>query len=64
MPLLNTPMTDERMDRIIGNLLRAGVVLAAAVVLAGEIWPHIAALFFMSAVLVFLASKSVKKVAA
>jgi uncharacterized membrane protein len=38
MPLLNTAMTDERMDRIIGNLLRAGVTLAAAVLLAGEIW--------------------------
>ena len=31
-------LTDEKMDRIIGNLLRAGVTLAAAVVLAGEIW--------------------------
>src|ERR1700736_476566 len=31
-------LTDEQMDQIIGNLLRAGVVLAAAVVLAGEIW--------------------------
>jgi uncharacterized membrane protein len=38
MPLLNTTMTDERMDRIIGNLLRAGVTLAAAVALAGELW--------------------------
>jgi len=31
-------MTDERMDLIIGNLLRAGVVSAAAVVAAGGIW--------------------------
>ncbi len=38
MKLWNTKMTDEQMDRIIGNLLRAGVILAASVVLAGEIW--------------------------
>jgi uncharacterized membrane protein len=31
-------MTDDRMERIIGNLLRAGVVLAAAVVAAGGAW--------------------------
>ena len=31
-------MTDTRMEWIIGNLLRAGVVLAAAVVLAGGLW--------------------------
>ncbi len=31
-------MTDDRMDQIIGQLLRAGVILAAAVVLAGGIW--------------------------
>ena len=31
-------MTDDRMEWIIGNLLRAGVVLAAAVVLAGGLW--------------------------
>ena len=31
-------MSDERMDRIIGNLLRAGVMLSAAVVLAGGTW--------------------------
>lgn len=31
-------MTDERMDQIIGNLLRTGVVLAAAVVAAGGVW--------------------------
>ena len=31
-------MTDERLEQIIGNLLRTGVVLAAAVVLAGGVW--------------------------
>jgi uncharacterized membrane protein len=31
-------MQDERLEQIVGNLLRAGVVLAAAVVLAGGIW--------------------------
>ena len=31
-------MTDERMDQIIGNLLRTGVVVAAAVVAAGGVW--------------------------
>lgn len=31
-------MTDERLDTIIGNLLRWGVALAAAVVLAGGVW--------------------------
>lgn len=31
-------MTDDRMDRIIGKLLRAGVVLAAAVVAIGGVW--------------------------
>jgi uncharacterized membrane protein len=31
-------MKDERLDQIIGNLLRVGVVMAAAVVLAGGIW--------------------------
>jgi len=31
-------MTDTRMEQIVGNLLRAGVILAAAVVLAGGIW--------------------------
>jgi uncharacterized membrane protein len=42
MPVeLRNPMTDQQMDRIIGNLLRAGVALAAAVVLGGEMW-HIA----------------------
>lgn len=30
-------MTDARLDRIIGNLLRTGVFLAAAVVLAGGV---------------------------
>ena len=30
--------TDERIENIIGNLLRAGVILAAAVVLAGGIF--------------------------
>ena len=31
-------MNDDRMERIIGNLLRAGVILAAVVVLAGGVW--------------------------
>jgi uncharacterized membrane protein len=31
-------MTDERMETVIGNLLRVGVGLAAALVLAGGIW--------------------------
>jgi uncharacterized membrane protein len=31
-------MTDSRMEQIMGNLLRAGVALAASVVLAGGIW--------------------------
>lgn len=31
-------MRDERLEQIVGNLLRAGVVIAAAVVLAGGIW--------------------------
>lgn len=31
-------MTDTRLEQIVGNLLRTGVVLAAAVVLAGGIW--------------------------
>jgi uncharacterized membrane protein len=31
-------VTDERLEQIIGNLLRAGVLLAAAVVLAGGVW--------------------------
>jgi uncharacterized membrane protein len=31
-------MTDRRLEQIVGNLLRTGVALAAAVVLAGGIW--------------------------
>jgi uncharacterized membrane protein len=31
-------VTDDRMDQIIGNLLRTGVVSAAAVVAAGGVW--------------------------
>jgi uncharacterized membrane protein len=31
-------VTDERMDQIIGNLLRTGVALSAAVVAAGGVW--------------------------
>ncbi|HYW41404.1 MAG TPA: DUF1634 domain-containing protein [Bryobacteraceae bacterium] len=31
-------MTDQRLETIIGNLLRYGVVLAGAVVLAGGVW--------------------------
>ena len=31
-------MTDRRLELIVANLLRAGVILSAAVVLAGGIW--------------------------
>ncbi len=31
-------MTDERLETIIGSLLRVGVALAAVVVLAGGVW--------------------------
>jgi uncharacterized membrane protein len=31
-------MTDYSLERIVGNLLRTGVILAAAVVAAGGIW--------------------------
>jgi uncharacterized membrane protein len=31
-------MTDDRLERTVGNLLRAGVVLSAAVVLTGGAW--------------------------
>lgn len=31
-------MTDQQLDQVIGKLLRAGVLLSAAVVLAGGIW--------------------------
>jgi uncharacterized membrane protein len=31
-------LTDERMDRLIGGLLRAGVIISAAVTLAGGFW--------------------------
>jgi uncharacterized membrane protein len=31
-------MTDFQLEQIMGNLLRVGVVLAAAVVLAGGVW--------------------------
>jgi uncharacterized membrane protein len=31
-------LTDDRMEQIIGTLLRAGVILSAAVVLAGGVW--------------------------
>jgi uncharacterized membrane protein len=31
-------VTDERIERLIGGLLRAGVILAAGVTLAGGIW--------------------------
>ena len=34
-------MTDESMDRLIGGLLRAGVIVSAAVTLAGGVW-HLA----------------------
>ena len=32
------PWTDEAVEQVVGNLLRAGVLLAAAVVLAGGLW--------------------------
>ena len=32
------PLTDQQVDEIIGNLLRYGVMLSAAVVAAGGIW--------------------------
>lgn len=35
MSSVSTPWTDQRVEGIIGNLLRAGVLLAAAVVLLG-----------------------------
>jgi uncharacterized membrane protein len=31
-------MTDEKLEQIVGNVLRSGVILSAAVVLAGGIW--------------------------
>lgn len=31
-------MNDERLEQIVGTLLRAGVVIAAAIVLGGGIW--------------------------
>jgi uncharacterized membrane protein len=31
-------MSDQRLEQMIGNLLRAGVLLSAAVVLAGGVW--------------------------
>ena len=31
-------MTDDRLEQIVGNLLRTGVTLAGSVVLAGGIW--------------------------
>jgi uncharacterized membrane protein len=34
-------VTDERMDKLIGGLLRGGVILSAATVLAGGVW-HLA----------------------
>lgn len=33
-------MTDDRMDQIIANLLRTGVIVAAATVAAGGVWYH------------------------
>jgi uncharacterized membrane protein len=35
--LANSQWTDEKLEQIIGNLLRAGVILAAAVVLIGGV---------------------------
>lgn len=31
-------MTDERLEEIVGNLLRAGVIVSAAVMIAGGAW--------------------------
>lgn len=31
-------MNDERLEQIVGNLLRIGVLLAAGIVLAGGVW--------------------------
>jgi len=31
-------VTDERLEQMVGTLLRAGVLLAAAIVLAGGVW--------------------------
>ena len=31
-------MTDDRLEQIVGNLLRAGVMLSGGVVLAGGVW--------------------------
>jgi uncharacterized membrane protein len=31
-------MTDSRLEQIVGNLLRAGVIFSAAVVLSGGVW--------------------------
>ncbi len=35
---METPAQEEKLERIIGNLLRIGVLSAAVVVLAGGIW--------------------------
>ena len=35
---MREPLTDQRMDEIIGGLLRYGVTLSASVVAAGGIW--------------------------
>jgi len=35
---MREPLTDQRMDEIIGGLLRYGVILSACVVAAGGIW--------------------------
>ena len=36
-------MTDEKMDRLIGGLLRGGVILSAAITLAGGVWHFVQA---------------------
>ncbi len=37
MPGSDPPVSDEKLEQVLGNLLRAGVTLSAAVVLAGGI---------------------------
>ena len=36
--MMRAPLSDQRMDQIIGSLLRSGVMLSASVVAAGGIW--------------------------
>jgi len=36
----NPEWTDQRVERIVGEILRAGVLLAAAIVAVGEVWSY------------------------